>query len=84
MLIYTIFDEAFDKGGTHFERSTEDYEFAKLFYELTEKLVAAGKLQTHPEKCREGGLRGALREIEEMKQGMVCGEKWVSKINETP
>jgi NADPH:quinone reductase-like Zn-dependent oxidoreductase len=82
-LMYTIFDAEFTKRGTHFPRSTEDFEFARMFFEMTERLLAEGKLKTHPEKLREGGLQGALKGMDEMKAGMVSGEKWVYKVEDT-
>ncbi|KIW01275.1 uncharacterized protein PV09_07314 [Verruconis gallopava] len=82
-LMYTIFDEEFRFGPTVFPQSHEDFEFAKMFFELTEKLLAEGKLKTHPERLREGGLQGVLKGMEEMKSGKVSGEKLVYKVDET-
>jgi len=83
-LMYTIFNEEFTKGATKYPASKEDFDFAKTFFEMTEKLIADGKLKTHPDKLREGGLEGALKGMDEMKAGKVSGEKWVYKIDETP
>jgi NADPH:quinone reductase-like Zn-dependent oxidoreductase len=80
-LMYTIFDEDFKFLNMTLPRSTEDFEFAKSFFELTEKLLSSGKLKTHPEKVREGGLEGVLKGMDEMKNGGVSGEKWVYKID---
>lgn len=79
-LMYTIFDEEFTFLGNTMPRSTEDFEFAKEFFVLTEKLIADGKLKTHPEDTREGGLEGVIKGMSEMKENGVSGVKLVYKI----
>jgi len=79
-LMYTIFDEEFSIAGNTLPRSTEDFEFAKSFFELTEKLIAEGKLKTHPDELRQGGLEGVLKGMDEMKNNGVSGVKLVYNI----
>jgi len=83
-LMYTIFNEPFEKGGRMTEPSKEDFEFAKKFFGITEKLLAEGKLKTHPEKVGERGLEGALEGMQHMKEGKVSGVKLVYRVADTP
>lgn len=81
--MYTIFNEGFEKWGKTFDASKDDFEFAKKFFEITEELLKEGKLEAHPEKIGDGGLKGALEGMEEMKAGKVSGVKLVYKVAET-
>lgn len=83
-LMYTIFNEGFMKWGATFGASEEDFLFAKEFFGITEKLLAEGKLEAHPDKLGKGGLQGALEGMEEQKAGKVSGVKLVYKVDETP
>jgi len=83
-LMYTIFNEEFEKGGRVTPASKEDFEFAKMFFEVTEKLMAEGKLKPHPAKVGSGGLKGVLQGMEDMKAGKVSGVKLVYKVADTP
>ena len=79
-LMYTIFDESFAFLGNTIERSREDFEFAKMFFELTETMFSEGKLETHPEELRDGGLEGVLKGMNEMKENGVSGVKLTYKV----
>lgn len=80
----TIFNEPFTKGGKDFPAVQEDFEFAKKFSGITEKLLAEGKLKTHPEQVGAEGLAGALRGLEDMKNDKVSGKKLVYRVADTP
>lgn len=82
-LMYTIFGEEFAKFGATFPACAEDFEFAKSFMAMTEKLLAEGKLKTHAEAVGKGGLQGALQGMEDMKAGKVSGKKLVYRVAET-
>lgn len=82
--MYTIFNDAFTKGGRETPANPEDFEFAKKFFGLTEKLLAEGKLKTHPELVGEGGLEGALKGMKDMKDGKVSGKKLAFRVEDTP
>ena len=82
--MYTIFNEPFHKGKNEFPAVKEDFEFAKMFMEITENLLKEGKLKTHPEKVGDGGLEGALKGMEDMKADKVSGQKLVYRVGETP
>lgn len=83
-LMYTMFGEGFSFGPQQIPPVPEDYEFAKKFMGLTEKLLAEGKLKTHSEHVGAGGLVGVLKGLEDMKAGKVSGQKLVYKIADTP
>lgn len=83
-LMYTIFNDPFHKFGQDFPAVTEDFEFAKKFFGITEKLLAEKKLKTHPEKVGGKGLEGALQGLHDMEDGKVSGVKLVYRVKETP
>nr|POE80185.1 protein toxd [Quercus suber] len=83
-LMYTIFNEAFVKGGSETPKTPEDFEFAKKMFALTEQLLHAKQLSPHPEKVGELGLEGVLKGLKEMKAGKVSGVKLVYRVRDTP
>lgn len=82
--MYTIFNDPFTKAGRETPAVPEDFEFAKEFFGITEKLLAEGKLKTHPEKVGANGLEGALQGMEDMKNEKVSANKLVYRVRETP
>ena len=82
-LMYTMFGEYFDKYDLEWPASQADWEFAKMWMGLTEKLVAEGKLKAHPKRIESSGLEGIVRGIEELRQEKVRGEKLVYRISDT-
>ena len=79
-LMYTMFGEEFRKGPKVFPASKEDFEFAKMWMDLTERLVAEGKVKPHPKKLGSVGLEGVLDGMQLLKEGKVAGEKLVYKL----
>ena len=55
-LMYTSFGETFFKGPNEYKANAADYEFAKKFWALAEKLIAEKKVKTHPSEVRQGSL----------------------------
>ncbi len=82
-VMYTMFGERFTIAGNESPAVLDDFEFAKTFMAITEKLLADGKLETHSETLGQDGLEGALRGLDYMKAGKVSGEKLVYKIADT-
>lgn len=82
--MYTIFNDAFEKAGRTTPAVPEDFEFAKKFFDITEKLFHEGKLKTHPEHVGQNGLEGALQGMQDMKADKVSGKKLVYRVRETP
>lgn len=83
-LMYTIFNETFSLFGNEFKASKEDFDFAKMFFEMTERLIAEGRLKTHPESVGSNGLEGALKGMEDLKNDKVSGKKLVYRVADTP
>ncbi|EXJ87206.1 hypothetical protein A1O3_04165 [Capronia epimyces CBS 606.96] len=83
-VMHTMYGEAFTFGPVEFEASPEDFEFAKLFMGLTEKLLAEGKLKTHPEIVGEGGLAGVIQGLDDLQSGKIHGVKLVYRVADTP
>lgn len=82
--MYTIFNEPFTKAGRDTPAIPEDFQFAKEFFEITENLLAEGKLKTHPAKVGPKGLEGALQGMKDMQGEKVSGQKLVYRVRETP
>jgi NADPH:quinone reductase-like Zn-dependent oxidoreductase len=80
-LMYTMFGEDFQKYGDDWPASKEDYEFAKMWMGLTEKLVAEGKIKPHPKKVVSGGLEAIPKGMESLKAEKVRGEKLVYPLH---
>lgn len=83
-IMYTIFNESFHIGGDDVPAVPADFEFAKKFFDITERLLVDGKLKTHPEKVGGKGLEGALQGMEDMRNGKVSAVKLVYRVPETP
>ncbi|KAL3963175.1 hypothetical protein ACCO45_000179 [Purpureocillium lilacinum] len=75
-LAYTALGEAFTFGDIKIPAKPEDYEFAKMFWELSRELLAEGKIKAHPRRVRQG-LEGVLEGLQELKDNKVSGEKLV-------
>ncbi|RDW57824.1 putative zinc-binding oxidoreductase ToxD-1 [Coleophoma crateriformis] len=78
-LMYTVFGEAFYKYQTEFPALRDDFEFGKTWMDLTEKLVAQGRIKPHPRREGSGGLEGILEGLETLAEG-VSGKKLVYHI----
>jgi hypothetical protein len=81
---YTVFGEAFDKLGAHVPAKPEDFEHAKMFWQLSEGLVYPGQLKPHPVKVGKDGLVGVFDGLQQMREGKVSGVKLVYRIEDTP
>ncbi|KAI9727308.1 MAG: hypothetical protein M1828_006927 [Chrysothrix sp. TS-e1954] len=80
---YTQLGEAFSFFGNEVPAKPEDFEFAKKFWTLAEKLVAEGKIKAKHPDVRSGGLNGVFGGLDELRQGKVSGRKLVYKVGET-
>lgn len=77
---YTIMGEAFEKFGGQSPAKKEDFEHAKMFWELSERLLEQGKIKPHPLKVAEGGLEGVFDGLEQLRRGKVSGQKLVYRL----
>jgi len=83
-MVLSFSGEACDKFGKHFPAIKENFEFAKSFASLTEKLAAEGLLQPHPVKLIHRGLPGMVDEgVRLGREGKVSGFKVVARVAET-
>ena len=76
---YTVLGEAIRKGPTDIPAVPENFEFGKVFWELSTGLLESGKVKPHrPSVNKYGkGLEGVLEGMEAMRAGKVSGEKLV-------
>jgi len=76
---YTVVGEYFKFGPQEVQAKPEDFEFGKMFWELSRGLLEQGKLKVHrPSVNKYGkGLEGVLKGMDNMRQGKVSGEKLV-------
>lgn len=77
-LAYFIFGEEFKKWGP-FPAKPEDFEFGKMFWEMTRGLLAEGKIKAARQDVNRGGkgLEGVLKGLQEMREERVSGVKLV-------
>lgn len=78
-LAYTAVGEDFKFGPHTFKVKSEDFEFGKMFWELSRGLLESGKVRVHhPSVNKYGnGLEGALKGMDALREGKVSGEKLV-------
>lgn len=80
--MYTIWGEYFRSGSLEYHASQEDFEWAKKFMVLTEKLLAEGQVTPHNCSVKEGGLNGVLQGLDDLKNNKVSAEKLIYRIAE--
>ncbi|KAF4554596.1 Trans-enoyl reductase ACTTS2-like protein [Elsinoe fawcettii] len=78
-LAYSVTGEGFKFGpqAIEFPPNPADFEFAKKFWGLTEKLLAEGKIKTHPADKRGGGIEKITEGLKDLQEGRVSGKKIV-------
>jgi hypothetical protein len=57
-LAYTTFGKAFSKYGKDVPAIPSHHEFGKMFWKLSNTLLASGQIKPHPVALRKGGLGG--------------------------
>ena len=77
-LYYPVFGEPY-VFGQRFDAVPANYEFGKVFWEVSKGLLAAGKIKPIKVTVNRGGsgLKGVLEGLRESKEGKVSGEKLV-------
>jgi len=79
-LAYTIVGEAFTIGGSsEFSAKPHDFEFGKMFWEMSRGLLEEGKIKVHRPSVNKYGksFEGIVKGMDAMRQGKVSGEKLV-------
>jgi hypothetical protein len=76
---YSVIGEPFDDEGLHYPAAPEDFESAKGFIALTEKLLEFGLLKAHPVRVGDG-LEGVLTGMQELRDKKVSGVKLVYRV----
>lgn len=76
-LAYTVYGEFFHKLGKDFPANAEDFNYAKMWALVCERLLAEGKIQVHPPKVSKAGLDGVLDGLDLLRKDQVSGEKLV-------
>ena len=66
--------------GMDFPAQPEHYEFCTKFFASSARLLAEGKLKTHPADIRNGGLEAVVEGLKDLKEGRVSGQKLVYRI----
>lgn len=81
-LAYTAIGEAIQFGPQSIPAVPTDFEFAKKFWTISEKLLADGKVKVHQIAINEGGsgLEGVLQGLQRVRAGDVRGKKLVYKL----
>ncbi|KAL9115284.1 MAG: hypothetical protein Q9187_007340 [Circinaria calcarea] len=62
----------------------DHFEMGVMFWSLNAKLLAEGKIKTHPITVREGGLQGIPDGINDVGTGKVSATKLVYRVADTP
>ncbi|KAI6347832.1 hypothetical protein MCOR25_010887 [Pyricularia grisea] len=81
-IAYTTFGEDLYKLGQHLPASEEDYEFGKVFWKLTEELLAQGKIKPVRQEADRGGkgLENIFVGIQALRDWTVSGRKLVYHV----
>ncbi|KAL4940081.1 hypothetical protein BDV06DRAFT_224433 [Aspergillus oleicola] len=81
-IMYSIFGERYEKFGKVVEAMPEEYEFAKVFWEVTRELLADDKLKAPRVILNRGseGLEGVLKGLDELRANKVSGGKLVYTV----
>ncbi|KAH8754269.1 chaperonin 10-like protein [Hyaloscypha finlandica] len=81
-LAYTVVGEFFKFGPQEFPAKPQDFEFGKMFWEMSKELFEQGKLKVHRISLDKygKGFEGVLKGMNAMRKGEVSGEKLVFTV----
>jgi hypothetical protein len=79
---YTVVGESFKFGPQEVPAKLEDYEFGKMFWELSRELLKEGKVKVHKVTLNKygKGFEGVVAGMKAMRNGEVSGEKLVFTV----
>jgi NADPH:quinone reductase-like Zn-dependent oxidoreductase len=83
-MLYTIWGEYFRSGEIDWAASAEDFDWAKQFAPLVERLLSQGKIRTHRVVLGKEGFAGIIAGLRDMKDGLATNGKLVYRIADTP
>ncbi|KAK5175900.1 uncharacterized protein LTR77_001040 [Saxophila tyrrhenica] len=82
-LVYSSSGEAYTFEGSAFSAAPEDFEFAKKWYGIAEKLWMERNWKAHPHRIEKGGLAGLEDGMKKMRNGEIRGVKLVFRVEDT-
>jgi NADPH:quinone reductase-like Zn-dependent oxidoreductase len=79
---YTVVGEFMKFGPKEIPAKPEDFEFGKMFWEMSRELLEQGKLKVHKITLNKygKGFEGVLKGMDAMRRGEVSGEKLVFTV----
>ena len=82
-LAYTVVGEYFRFGPKEMPARPQDFEFGKMFWELSRELFEQGKLKVHKISLDKygKGFEGVIKGMNAMRKGEVSGEKLVFTVS---
>lgn len=81
---YDMSGESYKFEGEEYEAKPEAFDFGRKWASVAETLWYQGKWKPHPQQIGANGLAGALDGLNEMRQGLVSGQKLVYRVDGTP
>ncbi|KJZ74019.1 Protein TOXD [Hirsutella minnesotensis 3608] len=76
---YTSQGESFEFGDFQIPAKPEDFEFATMFWDLTQLLLGTGKIKPHPFQVQQG-LEHIIDGLDALKNNKVSGQKLVYSV----
>ena len=83
-MAYTAFGRSFKFGPREIPAQPGDRAFMEQFSGIFQRLLASGKIKTHPTRVGNAGLNGILDGLQLLRDGKIRGEKLVYNITQTP
>ena len=80
MLLYSVFNKAFEIFGNVVPASKDDYDYIYQFSQKLPQLLESGLLKPMNVKLWEGGLGRVAEALQYLEDGKVSAEKLVIKM----
>ena len=81
-LAYSAMGLPYIYEGENWPLAHDDYNLAKQFVILAEEFLEHGKIKSHPATVRSGGLEAIPAGMDDIKRGVISGEKLVYIIGD--